>query len=96
MQVTDELIRTVVQEVLSHMGNGKSAPSNGRARARGVFADVNSAVAAASAAQREFAQRKYLALRCLVGREVREVDGAFSHPGKSPIERNSTVRGAST
>src|SRR5438105_5600030 len=57
MQVTDELIRSVVQEVLSHMRNGKPAPSNGRARAWGVFEDVTTAVTAAVAAQREFEQR---------------------------------------
>src|SRR5207237_6592953 len=57
MQVTDELIRSVVQEVLSHMRNGKAAPSNGRTRAWGVFEDVNTAVAAASEAQREFERR---------------------------------------
>ena len=28
MQVTDDLIRSVVQEVLSHMRNGKAAPTN--------------------------------------------------------------------
>jgi aldehyde dehydrogenase len=57
MQVTDDLIRNVVQEVLSHMRNGKAPPTNGKARAWGVFDDVASAVAAASAAQREFEQR---------------------------------------
>jgi aldehyde dehydrogenase len=57
MQVTDELIRSVVQEVLTHMRNGKAAPSNGRARAWGVFEDVSAAVAAAAAAQREFEKR---------------------------------------
>jgi aldehyde dehydrogenase len=57
MQVTDELIRTVVQEVLSHMRNGRAAPTNGKARHWGVFDDVNAAVAAASEAQRAFEQR---------------------------------------
>src|SRR5437016_6388679 len=60
MQVTDELIRNVVQEVLSHMRNGRNgqaAPSNGKARAWGVFEDVNEAVAAAVDAQREFEGR---------------------------------------
>ena len=32
MQVTDELIRNVVQEVLAHMRNGKPAPANGQAQ----------------------------------------------------------------
>src|SRR5437764_6072614 len=60
MQVTDELIRNVVQEVLSHMKNGRNghaAPSNGKARAWGVFEDVNEAVAAATEAQRRFEAR---------------------------------------
>ncbi len=58
MQVTDELIRSVVQEVLAHMGNGKIKPGgNGQARHWGVFDDVDSAVAAAVAAQAEFEKR---------------------------------------
>jgi aldehyde dehydrogenase len=59
MQVTDELIRTVVQEVLSHVRNGQpKAPSNnGQSRRWGVFEDVPAAVAAAAAAQREFERR---------------------------------------
>ena len=67
MQVTDELIRGVVQQVLAGMRNGK-APTNGNGQSngstpkrpavqRGVFADVESAVAAATAAQREFERR---------------------------------------
>jgi aldehyde dehydrogenase len=59
MQVTDELIRSVVQEVLGHMrnGNGHAKPSNGQARRWGVFDEVDSAVKAAAAAQREFETR---------------------------------------
>jgi len=57
MQVTDELIRGVVQEVLAHMRNGRAVPTNGHARRWGVFDDVNQAVAAASEAQRQFEQR---------------------------------------
>jgi aldehyde dehydrogenase len=58
MQVTDDLIRSVVQEVLAGLRNGKAAPSgNGRAHRWGVFDDVGEAVAAASAAQREFEAR---------------------------------------
>jgi len=58
MQVTDELVRNVVQEVLTHMRNGHARPGdNGRAKPWGVFEDVGSAVAAASAAQRAFEQR---------------------------------------
>src|SRR5262249_4248018 len=57
MQVTDELIRSVVQEVLAHMRNGRTAPSNGKARSWGVFDDVNQAVAAAVEAQKQFEAR---------------------------------------
>ena len=60
MQVTDELIRGVVQQVLAQMRNGKApaAPGrNGHARQRGVFADADSAVVAAREAQREFETR---------------------------------------
>src|SRR5262245_22243669 len=57
MQVTDELIRSVVQEVLTHMRNGRAAPANGQAREWGVFDDVDSAVAAAVEAQRQFESR---------------------------------------
>lgn len=57
MQVTDELIRSVVQEVLSHVRNGKAVPSNGKARAWGVFENVDAAVAAVSEAQRQFERR---------------------------------------
>src|SRR5437016_1270517 len=57
MQVTDELIRTVVQEVLSHMRPGRPAPSNGKSPSWGVFEDVDAAVAAAAAAQRQFEAR---------------------------------------
>src|SRR5437870_11219915 len=57
MQVSDELVRSVVQEVLTHMRSGKAAPANGRMSRWGVFDDVDSAVAAASEAQREFEKR---------------------------------------
>src|SRR5437899_250076 len=57
MQVTDELIRSVVQEVLTHMRNGRAAPSNGEARSWGVFEDVGQAVAAAVEAQKQFEAR---------------------------------------
>jgi aldehyde dehydrogenase len=60
MQVTDDLIRTVVTEVLAHMRNGHAAPaSNGRAGRWGVFDDVDAAVTAATAAQREFETRSF-------------------------------------
>src|SRR5947199_5147276 len=57
LTVTDDLIRNVVQEVLSHMKTppAAAAPSgNGKAGRWGVFDDVAEAVAAASAAQKKF------------------------------------------
>jgi aldehyde dehydrogenase len=59
MQVTDELIRSVVQEVLSHVRNGhpKAPSGNGQAGRWGVFDDVAAAVKAAAEAQREFERR---------------------------------------
>lgn len=57
MQVTDELIRGVIQQVLSQMRNGHAPARNGHASQRGVFGDVASAVAAASEAQSAFEAR---------------------------------------
>ena len=63
MQVTDDLVRTVVQEVLAGLRNGTAAKANGQPRpsgqtgAWGVFDDVDAAVAAARDAQREFEKR---------------------------------------
>jgi len=59
MQVTDDLVRSVVQEVLTAMRNGQSSPQggNGRARAWGVFQQTGEAVAAAAAAQKQFEAR---------------------------------------
>src|SRR5207244_13599486 len=57
MQVTDELVRSVVQEVLSQMRNGHARPSNGRAQRFGIFADVAEAVSAAVMAQKQFEAR---------------------------------------
>src|SRR5437588_540480 len=58
MQVTDDLIRSVVQEVLANLRNGKAAPGgNGRAHRWGVFDEVGAAVAAAVEAQRAFEAR---------------------------------------
>jgi aldehyde dehydrogenase len=62
MQVTDDLIRGVVQQVLAQMRQGTPVSSNsrngnGHAAQRGVFNDVGSAVTAASAAQKEFEAR---------------------------------------
>jgi aldehyde dehydrogenase len=58
MQVSDAVIRSVVEEVLSQMRKTGRAPGgNGRAHHWGIFDDVNEAVAAAVAAQKEFEGR---------------------------------------
>jgi aldehyde dehydrogenase len=60
MQATDDLVRSVVQQVLAQMktGNGTATiQRNGHARPWGVIADAGSAVAAATTAQREFESR---------------------------------------
>src|SRR5215469_16282681 len=57
MQVTDELIRGVIQQVLAQIRNGQAPIRNGHAAQRGVFEDAESAVAAAREAQREFESR---------------------------------------
>jgi aldehyde dehydrogenase len=56
MQVTEELVRNVVQEVLAGMRNGKPK-TNGKSRAWGVFAEADAAIAASVDAQREFESR---------------------------------------
>jgi acyl-CoA reductase-like NAD-dependent aldehyde dehydrogenase len=57
MQISDELVRSVVKEVLSHMRNSKTTPVNGKASRWGVFEDVDSAVSAAAEAQQQFEKR---------------------------------------
>jgi aldehyde dehydrogenase len=60
MQVTDELVRSVVLEVLAQVKNGKAPAAhrqNGQARAWGVFKDVNAAISAAAESQRAFEAR---------------------------------------
>jgi aldehyde dehydrogenase len=59
MQLTDDLVRSVVMQVLTQVraGNGVAPQKNGHARAWGVFQDVDKAVAAAAEAQREFERR---------------------------------------
>jgi aldehyde dehydrogenase len=60
MQVTDELVRGVVQQVLSQMRNGNGKPAtNGSSssKPRGVFSDAESAIRAATKAQLEFERR---------------------------------------
>jgi aldehyde dehydrogenase len=61
MQMTEDIIRNVVQEVLAQMGNG-AVLGNGKATSRssgnlGVFATADDAVAAAEAAFRSFRTR---------------------------------------
>ena len=53
LTVTDDLIRSVVQEVVGHMKNG-AAPKKSVGKTWGVFDDVDSAVAAASLAQQKY------------------------------------------
>jgi aldehyde dehydrogenase len=64
MQITDQLVRGVVQAVLAQMrsqappaANGRKTATTAASGARGVFADVDAAVKAAAAAQREFERR---------------------------------------
>jgi aldehyde dehydrogenase len=57
MQLTDDLIRDVVTEVLSHLRNGHAVPTNGKSHSWGVFDKVDDAVAAATDAQRRFETR---------------------------------------
>ena len=54
LTVSDDLIRSVVKDVLSHMKRPASTNGKPAAGKWGVFEDVNEAVAAASAAQRKF------------------------------------------
>ncbi len=61
MQMTEDIIRNVVQEVLAQMGNGSSL-GNGKAASRpsgnlGVFVSADDAVAAADVAFRSFRTR---------------------------------------
>lgn len=60
MQLTEEVIRSVVQEVLVNLRNGHApaaGSTNGKGHIWGVFDDVAEAVVAAGAAQREFERR---------------------------------------
>src|SRR5262245_52637286 len=59
MQVNDEVVRSVVAQVLARMKGGLPTGGNGAVKAGqwGVFADVESAVAAAVEAQRAFEKR---------------------------------------
>jgi aldehyde dehydrogenase len=57
MQVSDDLIRGVVHQVLAQMRNGKVATNGAASARRGVFADAESAVNAADKAQQAFEKR---------------------------------------
>lgn len=60
MQVTDDLIRGVVQQVLAQVRNGRAVlppTGNGHAAKHGIFGDVDAAVKAAVTAQRQFEAR---------------------------------------
>ena len=59
MDITDDLIRNVVLQVLTQVrtGNGMAPSRNGHGRAWGVFQDVNAAAGAAAESQREFERR---------------------------------------
>ena len=54
MQVTEDLVRSVVAQVLARMRGGQPAPGGNGHAAHGVFQDVGDAVSAAHVAQREF------------------------------------------
>jgi aldehyde dehydrogenase len=54
LQITDDLIRGVVQEILGQMTNGRTPSAAPGASRWGAFEDVESAVAAASLAQQKF------------------------------------------
>lgn len=57
MQVTEELIRGVVQEVLAHMRPNRLPSALPPAKGHGVFQDVDVAVTAANEAQKKFERR---------------------------------------
>jgi len=76
MQMTEDLIRNVVQEVLAQMGNG-AISTNGRAHARpsgnlGVFSTVDDAVTAADSAFQSFKTRP-LGDRCKAVECIRKI-----------------------
>ena len=57
MQVTDDLVRSVVQRVLAQIQAPSGVATSSKAGADGVFSDVESAVAASVSAQRAFERR---------------------------------------
>ncbi len=74
MQMTEDLIRSVVQQVLSQMGNG-AAPGNGKVRSSGslgVFATADDAVHAADEAFRAFRSRPLSDRKAAIDR-IREI-----------------------
>src|SRR5438105_10831925 len=96
MQVTDEVIRNVVKEVLAVMRNGKSVTAavanNGKTRSWGVFEDVNDAVAAAVAAQREFERRGLEDRRKAVERIRRICSQRAEELGREELEETKIGR----
>jgi aldehyde dehydrogenase len=95
MQLTDDLIRGVVEEVLAQMrGRGVVPATNGRnghAR-RGVFQDVDSAVEAATAAQREFERRGLEDRRKAVDCIRRICSGRAEELGREELEETKIGR----
>jgi len=92
MQVTDELIRGVVQQVLTQMRNGHAQARNGHAAQRGVFADVERAVAAAREAQREFETRGLEARRKAVACIRRICSERAEELGREELEETKIGR----
>ena len=87
--MTEDLIRNVVQQVLSQMGNG-AIPANGKAAPSsagnlGVFPTVDTAVEAAEAAFKEFSKRslddRKKAVECI--RKICVEPGPGAGPGRA-------------
>ena len=57
MQATEDLVRNVVQQVLSQMRNGHVKTASAAHKGWGVFDDVESAVTAAAESQQKFEAR---------------------------------------
>ena len=111
MQVTEDVIRSVVQEVLSHMNPARPVARSVTAAADGVFDDVELAVRAAATAQREFERRglndRRKAVACIrsicveqaqtLGRmELEETGIGRLAPLRSSVKRPSGPTGFST
>src|SRR5262245_16908609 len=57
MQISEQMVRSVVNEVLMQMRNGKTATSPTKESGWGVFDAVDPAIAAAAEAQKQFERR---------------------------------------